>query len=159
MQRKSPLFRKVNTTAHRPNVHVGGEYRDQRNTKREIESEAQRRPMHGKARKGLDYTPLFRFLLAKVGQPWREVHAEAVGRLDSEAPIYWLVALRENERQDYVRVGESSYYSGLFVDEAGLLQVVNPAIGPASLTPFCKCCTHTFNGVRFSRMYSSLEAE
>lgn len=159
MQRKSPLFRKVNTTAHRPNVHAGGEYRDQRNTKQEIQSEAVRRPMHGKERRGLDYTPLFRFLLSKVGRPWREVHAEAVGRLDREEPIYWLVALRESERRDYVRVGESSYYSGLYVDEAWVLRVVNPAIGPASLRPFCKCCTHTFNGIRFYQIYSELEAE
>lgn len=38
--------------------------------------------MHGKVKRGLDYTPLFRFLLAKVGMPWNEIHPEAIARLD-----------------------------------------------------------------------------
>ncbi|HEX2011151.1 MAG TPA: hypothetical protein VJN44_09465 [Roseateles sp.] len=37
------------------------------------------------------------------------------------------------------------------MDEAGLLQKVDPALGADSLTPGCKCCPHTFNGVRFRR--------
>lgn len=156
--RKSPLFRKVNTTAHRPNVHVGGEYRDERNTKREARSDAMRTSMHGKERRGLDYTPLFRFLLANVGRPWNEVHSEAVGRLDRAEPIFWLVALSEGERHEYVRVGESSYYSGLYVDEQGFLQLVNSSLGPSSLAPVCKCCTHTFNGVRFTQPFRGLRS-
>jgi hypothetical protein len=155
---KPPLFRKVNTTAYRPNVHIGGKYRAERNTKAEIESDAMRRPMHGKAHQGRDYTPLFRFLLSKVGKPWSEMYSEAVSRLDREEPIFWLVALSEGERQDYVRVGESSYYSGLYVDQQGLLQLVNSSIGPSSLVPLCKCCTHTFNGVRFTRPFQGLRS-
>ena len=155
---KPPLFRKVNTTAHRPNDHSGEEYRAERNTKTVVESDATRLAIHRKAHRGRNYAPLFRFLLSKVGQPWSEVHSEAVSRLDREEPIFWLVALRDVERQDYVRVGESSYYSGLYVDQQGLLQRVNPSIGPSSLAPMCKCCTHTLNGTRFTQSFRGLRS-
>ena len=150
---KEPLYRRVNTKARGVHHNFGGDYRHQRNTKPQARSEDVRSSMHSKVRRGLDYTPLFRFLLSKVGAPWREVHAEAVARLDRSDPIFWLVAAPGQERQDYVRVGESSYFSGLYLDEAGFLQLVNPDIGPSSLYPLCGCCTHTFNGVRFTRQF------
>ncbi|MBS7806216.1 hypothetical protein KIH26_01250 [Variovorax sp. PCZ-1] len=109
--------------------------------------------MHGKKQRGLDYTPLFKFLLSKIGQSWSAVHSEAISRLDSEEPIFWLVAIRAEEKKEYVRLGEASYYSGLYVDEEGLLQLVNSKISAESLAPQCACCTHTFNGVRFTRKY------
>jgi hypothetical protein len=151
--KKTPLSRKVNTKARGVHHRHGGDYRHIRNSKQQEVSEAQRQPMSSKVQRGLDYTPLFRFLLSKVGQPWSEIFSEAVARLDHPTPLYWMVALNEAERQDYVRMGESSYYSGLYVDDDGLLQIVNPDIGPASLAPQCKCCTHTFNGVRFTRVF------
>jgi len=46
-------------------------------------------------------------------------------------------------------VGESTYYSGLYVDEAGILRLVDPDLRPQDLVPDCTCCTHTLNGVRF----------
>jgi hypothetical protein len=113
--------------------------------------------MHSKAPKGRDYTPLFRFLLSKVGKRWSEVFAEAAARLDQTAPIFWLVALQEHDRRDYVRIGESSYFSGMYVAEDGTLQIVNPDIGPSSLEPGCKCCTHTFNGIRFTKHFTDPE--
>lgn len=106
--------------------------------------------MHGKQRRGLDYTPLFMFLLSRVGSDWDSVYREAVERLDRPEPIFWLVALNEADRCAVVRLGESSYYSGLYVDEGGILQRVDPGLKPEDLTPTCTCCTHTFNGVRFS---------
>ncbi|MFL6199341.1 MAG: hypothetical protein ACJ76J_09205 [Thermoanaerobaculia bacterium] len=107
--------------------------------------------MHGKHRRGLDYTPLFKFLLSKVGSDWNDVFSEAVARLDRPEPIFWLVALTEPERRECVRLGESSYYSGLYVDTEGILRIVNPELGPEKMTPLCTCCTHTLNGVRFPR--------
>ncbi|WP_332693165.1 hypothetical protein [Devosia sp.] len=59
-------------------------------------------------------------------------------------------------RAETVRVGESSYYSGMYVDVEGLLQMVNPSIGPSSLIPQCKCCTHTFNGIPFTKPFMGL---
>jgi hypothetical protein len=151
--KKDPLFRKVNTTAHGVHHRFGGDFHDQRNSKSQRESEETRMPMRGKARRGLDYTPLFRFLLSKVGANWNEVHAEAVSRLDRPDPIFWLVAIRSSDEKEYVRTGEASYFSGLRVDEQGRLQIVNPSLGPSSLAPLCACCTHTFNGVRFTQAF------
>jgi len=147
---KKPLYRKENTTAH--NVwrnNPGGHYRHQRNTKAEIHSEAARGSMHGIKHHGYDYTPLFRFLLSRVGGDWDEIFSEAVSRLDRQEPVFWMVALHEHERRDVVGVGESSIYSGLYVDENKRLQIVNPALKAEDMTPTCQCCTHTFNGVVF----------
>ncbi len=148
---KAPLFRKINTTAHGVRHAHGGDFRDQRQAL--SAGDAMRLPMSAREQRGLDYTPLFRFLLSKVGQDWVAVHAEAVSRLDRPHPIFWLVARTEDEEREVVRVGESSYFSGLKVDDQGRLQRVNPALGPDSLAPDCKCCTHTFNGARFTRAF------
>jgi hypothetical protein len=104
--------------------------------------------MHGKKQRGLDDTPLFR-----VGQNWDAVYSEASARLDQAKPIFWLVALRPEDQKEYICIGESSYCSGLFVDENNILRVVHPNINHTTMTPFCTCCTHTFNGVRFSKKY------
>lgn len=147
--RKSPLYRKVNTRARGVHHNFGGDYRNDRKSKAVDEFDRSRETMHGKHRRGLDYTPLFNFLLSRVGQRWDDVFSEAVARLDRKEPIFWLVARSETERKDYVRTGESTYYSGLYVDDDGLLQIVNPELGPEGMTPRCTCCTHTFNGIRF----------
>jgi len=105
--------------------------------------------MHGKKRRGLDYTPLFKFLLSKVGAEWDGVHSEAVSRLDCEEPIFWLVALDESERNEVVCISETSFFSGLYVDAAGILRKVNPDLKREDVTPTCMCCTHTLNGVPF----------
>lgn len=153
-RKPAPLFRRVNTKARGVRHHTGGEYRHERNTKQAKLSEAMHQSMGGRVRRGLDYTPLFRFLLSKVGEPWSAVYSEAVARLNQPDPIFWMVALQEHERRDVVLMSESSYYSGLFVDDDGLLQRVNPALDASSLAPSCACCTHTFNGVRFTRRFS-----
>ena len=101
----SPLFRKVNTTARGVSHRFGGEYRHERNTKRLVTSDAVRSPMRRNERRGLDYTPLFKFLLSKVGSSWSEVQREALSRLDRPEPLYWLVAISQQEEQSYVRVG------------------------------------------------------
>jgi hypothetical protein len=99
----------------------------------------------------LEEVALFRFLLSKVGEPWAGVLSEAIARLDREEPIYWMVALQESERRAVVRVGDRTFYSGLYVDEAGTLQLVDPTQNVATMVPTCGCCTHTFNGAPFVR--------
>jgi hypothetical protein len=131
----------------------GGDYRHQRNTKRERDSDKTRGSMPRRRRHGQDYTPLFKYLLSKIGEDWDEVFSEAAARLDSTEPIFWMVAKGPHEQQDYVRIGESSYYSGLYVDADNRLQAVNPELGSHNMEPFCACCTHTFNGVRFASEY------
>lgn len=144
--RKEPLYRKVNTCTRMVHHNSGGDYRHDRNTKAELKSEEIHRPMHAKVQRGLDYTPLFRFLLSNVGKDWTEVQSEAVSRLDKSEPIYWMVALNENDKKDCVPLGENSYYSGLYVDESNLLQKVSPDFKPENIYISCRCCTHTFNG-------------
>ena len=152
-RRKPPLYRKVNTRARGVHHQAGGDFRHER--AKEKMREAGRGTMHGRQKRGLDYTPLFQFLLSKVGREWDPVLREAVSRLDKPDPIFWLVALTDKDRQEYVRVGESSYFSGLFVDQNGRLQLVNPKLGAAMLAPSCACCTHTLNGIPFTRKYES----
>lgn len=92
-QRPESLYRKVNTRARGVHHHTGGDYRHERNSKRERSNaadEVSRGSMHGHTRRGRDYTPLFRFLLSKVGEDWAGVLQEAQRRLDAEAPIYWI---------------------------------------------------------------------
>jgi len=149
MERNKPdLYRKVNTKAKGIHHGFGGDYKDSRNSKRENVQQVTG-TMFGTKQRGLDYTPLFKFLLSKVGRTWNEVFSEAKSRLDKQEPIFSIVALHQREKKDYVRVGESTYFSGLFVDEDGILQLVNSDLKAADMVPFCDCCTHTFNGKLF----------
>lgn len=153
--RKKPLYRKVNTRTHGVRHGHGGEYRWSRNSANPGPGQKSDAAMNSKHRHGLDYTPLFRFLLSRVGEDWDGVYSEAVSRLDKPEPVYWLVATNELDRQKVVRVGESSYYSGLMVDDDNRLQIVAPEITAETLPPFCSCCTHTFNGERFTQAFSA----
>lgn len=145
---KSQLFRKVNTKAYNVRHNFGGDFRNTRNNKKET-LEQTKGKMFGKKERGLDYTPLYRFLLSKVGSDWNEVFSEAKSRLDKEEPIYAIVALKEDEKEDFIRTGESSYFSGLYVDDNNILQLSNPNLKARDMKPFCTCCTHTFNGKLF----------
>lgn len=109
---------------------------------------------HG-AELGWDYTPLFKYLLSKVGKPWNDVYKDVKHRLNSTIPIYWMVNRYKNKDEllGYIRVGESTYYSSLYVDEKGLLQYVDKTINENTLEPSCKCCIYTFNGKRFTKKY------
>ena len=151
--RKEPLYRKVNTLARGVRHPAGGEARWDRNTKAEAQAAAEgvtRGKLRTAARFGaFDYTPLFRFLLSRVGQDWAAVHAEAMSRLDREAPIFWIVALHPQDRRPVVRIGESTYFTGLYVTEDGRLARVDPDLTAAMMRPFCACCTHTLNGQPF----------
>lgn len=145
--RKAPLYRKVNTLARGVHHLKGGDFRHARHGAWANDPDVHRSAMHGKKWRGLDYSPLFRFLLSKVGQDWSASHAEARARLDCEDPIFWLVARREEDRKALVCIGESSYYSGLFVDEHNVLRQVDPSLGASDVPVHCTCCTYTLNGV------------
>jgi hypothetical protein len=145
---KPKLFRKVNTKTFNVHHNYGGDFKNTRNSKKET-LEQTKGKMFGKKERGLDYTPLYRFLLSKVGNNWNEVFSEAKSRLDKAEPIFGMVALKDDEKEDFVRIGESSYFSGLYVDEDNILQLSNPNLKAKDMKPFCTCCTHTFNGKLF----------
>lgn len=144
---KSKLYRKVNTTAFAVKHNFGGDYKTIRNSKRESLQALGK--MSGKKARGLDYTPLYRFLISKVGANWADVFSEAKARLDQTDPIFHLVALQQADRKDLVRTDESAYFSGLFIDDNEILQLSNPNLKAKDMTPSCNCCTHTFNGKLF----------
>ena len=101
---------------------------------------------------GLDYTPLFRFLLSKVGQPWDQTYSEVKTRVLSDDEIRYMV--KDDAGFDsFFRYGESAYFSSLFVDDEGLLQKIDPTLTNNDLYPSCPCCTHTFNGKTFQKKY------
>lgn len=142
------LYRRVNTTTRHRSNNPGADYREQRNKKSATyENLPQRESMKGKQYRGVDYSPLFHFLLSKIGQPWDDVYSEAKSRLDKTAPLFLMVALHEHERSDYVCCGDFSFYPGLYVDESGVLRQVNPNVSPDDIPVSCRCCTHTFIGV------------
>jgi len=126
-RKKEPLYRKENKVSLSIKYYVrkGGEFRHQRNTKQFLNDDRSHAPMHS-GNYGYDYTPLFKFLLSKVGKDWNDVFSEAKSRLNKEEPIFWLVATYPEAKKEIVRCDESSYYSGLYVDDDGLLQKVNP---------------------------------
>lgn len=155
---KKKLYRRDNKTARGYFGDKGGDYCHSRNTKAMTEFEGQRKGMGGKVERGVDYTPLYKFLLSKVGKVWGDVYAEAVSRLDKKDPIFDMVVLvpeADNGQPDYgvVRVGNNSYYSMLTVDEQGVLVKVNPNVVIDDLEPSCPCCTHTFNGEVFTQKH------
>ncbi|MER8696469.1 hypothetical protein NKI77_26215 [Mesorhizobium opportunistum] len=153
MQHKEPLYRRENTRTR--GVHHGGsDYRFSRHLKKQDKTSLG--SMHGKKQHGLDYTPLFRFLLSKVGQDWSDVHSEAVARLDRPEPIFWIVATNEADKKPVARAGENSYYSGLYVDQDNRLALVDPELRLEEMRPSCSCCTQTLNGVPFTRKYEAL---
>ncbi len=153
MREKEPLYRKVNTRT-RGVRHGGGEYKWLRHRKEE--SVAGRGSTRAGKRNGRDYTPLFKFLISGVGRDWDEVYGEAVRRLDSPEPIFWLVARNEAEKAAVVRATENTCFSGLFIDENNRLAVVDPDLRVENMVPSCACCTHSFNGTPFIRKFGSV---
>lgn len=146
-----PLYRKVNTRTHNVHHNSGSDAKYDRNTKKGVN-----KSLNKSDKRGLDYTPLYKFLLSKVGQDWDKIHSQAINRLDQEEPIYHLVAKTPQDKRDYVICGESSYYSGLYIDDNNKLQLTNPDFKNEDLTPSCSCCTHTFNSKVLVKKYNPL---
>ena len=158
---KKPLYRKVNRCTHSIERHfTGGDARWVRNAKERNRVAAERGTLGRKHFHGLDYTPLFRFLLKSVGECWTAVRAEAAARLpkdsphwSAENPIFWMVHDPEGER-DHLRAkahpffhaSEFALFSTLLVDGKGDLRKLDPDFGIEHVSPYCPCHTHTFNG-------------
>lgn len=155
MREVKKLYRKVNTKARHVNHNKGGDAKYSRNTKEGI-SKSMKRGVN----RGLDFTPLYKFLLSKVGQDWDKVYSEAVSRLDGNEHAIWHIVQDDSPKREYPyiadpltarifrgvsRVDESTEYSKLHIVN-GKLEIVDPGITNEMLTPSCSCCTHTFNG-------------
>ncbi|WEK21027.1 MAG: hypothetical protein P0Y49_07725 [Candidatus Pedobacter colombiensis] len=148
MNHKKPLYRKENkvSLSNKYNVSTGSEYRYHRHSKAFLNDDRNHKSMTS-GKYGYDYTPLFKFLLSKVGSDWDQIYAEAKARLNDPAPIFWMVAMHESERRNLVRLGESTYYSGLFVNEDGKLTIVNPNVSSYDFPDPYPGETLSFNGI------------
>ena len=73
--------------------------------------------------------------------------------MQTEEPLFWMVARNDAEKHDRVRVGESAYFSGLYIDDDNRLALVDPDLRIEDMVPSCRCCTHTFNGKPFIKKY------
>lgn len=151
---KKPLYRKDNTKARGHDNRSTEHARYDRHTKDGLRKSMQPHKPY-RVKLGRDYNPLYMFLLSKIGQNWDEVFSEAKSRLDVEDPIWYMVAEHEKDRTEHgtVRIGESTYFSQLYVDEEGILRVSRPEVTNETLYPSCSCCTHTFNGKKFTNKY------
>lgn len=69
LNKSRKLYRSDNTTTRHYSINPGGEYRWGRNRKKaEDELLAKRETMHGRQKRGRDYTPLFYFLVKQIGR-------------------------------------------------------------------------------------------
>jgi len=137
---QKPLYRKVNTKARNVHHDKGKSSAYDRNTKAGMG-----RSMGKDVRRGLDYTPLYKFLHASEGKCWDDVYKEIVPRILDKEHIFYIVQ-DDNKGPGYVRIGESSRYSTMYVDENNILRFVKTEMKNEDFTPDCTCCTHTFNG-------------
>ena len=146
--REKMLYRKVNTKARNVHHHTGEDFKHSRNGKKEISSK-----MKQGVKRGLDYTPLYKYLIKQVGKNWDDIYSKVLPRVLDEESIFHIVSKNKETAQDYCRIGESSYFSGLFINENGVLEITNKEINHSTINPFCACCTHSFNGQLFTQKF------
>lgn len=153
MNKKQPLYRKVAKAIN--NHHFkGSNAKYDRNTKRGIS-----KTLKKNIKRGLDYTPLYKFLLSKVGQNFNDIYREVIKRVSDRKAIFHMFRKHEFETGDFVRIGESSFYSKLYIDENNIIQKVNPDLKNEDFSPSCWCCTYTFNGSKLIKKYIPAEPE
>ena len=119
--REKPLYRKVNTKA--ANVHhgFGKDFKNSRNTKKSSGNK-----MKQGVKRGLDYTPLYKYLLKQVGGNWDEIYSKIKSRILDDDCIWYMVAKNKEEASETCGISESTYFSGLFINEQGILEITNP---------------------------------
>jgi hypothetical protein len=154
MFERKPLYRPVNACARGVwRGHGGGDYAWSRHARQDTPTT--QGSMHKGLKRGRDYTPLFRFLLSRIGHDWTATYSEAVSRLDRPEPIFRMVARNEKERRPRFCTGENAFFSGLYIDADNRLALVDPALRIEDMEPSCPCCTHTFDGVPFTRKFDA----
>lgn len=150
-----PLYRKVNRKSSyqcRCAEAKGGRFAWARHSKAMRQFDGRHLPMSRATSNylstGYDYTPLFRYLLSRVGDPWDDIYAYVKPRLNTTEPIWHIVSQPgiPASRGSFFCLGEGSYWSRLWIDDEGRLQRVDPT--QANAEPGCWCHTYSFNGSR-----------
>lgn len=139
---QKPLYHKLRKTTHNGSPHLDfpgkRRFRYDRHTEKVKNSDKVFEGFHKKSTEdkwNYDYNHLFKFLLKSVGKNWDAVWKECQHRLKSTEPVsYIVINIRKNglpyfydvkDEQPFARVGETTYYSTLYVDEGGILQYVD----------------------------------
>ena len=166
---KKPLFRPENKTTIQTKYYIrrGGKHKHTRNTKEFKSFDGNRWKMHSKGNLGLDYTPLYNFLISSVGKNFDEVYAEACERMSGLGHNYKEEIFYCVEKNTYIengnvydskgelvsciwRSGESSYHDKMFIDDNGVLRLVREfnidKNTDSDLKLGCACHTHSVNG-------------
>lgn len=151
MKHDKKLYRKENTHWRNGQLclyynYTGSKYSYDRHTKKAKQAfldeirrgKIKKRSSRWSGHKKLDYTPLLMFLEKSVGKKWDKVWKEAMRKSDNAYEVIQWVVLNINKSglvcnrinrsftdHDFIRAGEGSYYSSLYVDENGILQLVD----------------------------------
>lgn len=89
---------------------MGGDYKNTRHSKRETLEQTKGKCLGKKNVVCGTISIENRFYCQKVGSTWDDVFSEAKSRLDQAEPIFHMVALKEADKEDFVRTGESAYF-------------------------------------------------
>lgn len=92
MNKITNLYRKVNIKTYNVCHNFGEDFSSSRNRKRKTLAQTKGK-MSGRKKRGLDYTPLFKFLWSTIGSKWDEVFSGVKSRLDKTEPVFRMVAL------------------------------------------------------------------
>lgn len=156
---KKPLWRKINRTVY-------GTYRlntAEKYSRNKKEDVVKKTKMNASTKYGdLDFTPLYKFLLKNIGNSWDTVKSEALSRLPKDIVQYedpfngvvldyseYLGLTEFAYNNSFFSGGHTSMFSQLYVNEEGLLALVNPELSGESIAKIYSLYpdkTYTFNG-------------
>lgn len=165
MYKDKKLYRKENKSSLSYIGHkdTGGDFRHDRNTKRLKNFEGNRWKMSSRKERGVDFTPLYKFLLSKVGEDFDEVYSEAMSRMDGKrAPIFWMIVentyieegILKNSNGTIVRPdfnNEEAKFSTLYIDDENKLRKVSDLNKSEFKLESCGCCTQSLDGIPYVR--------
>lgn len=144
---KKPLWRKKSKDIRVSDIHAKYDKNTKKGTRRSMCA----------SKHGRDFTPLYMFLLNCTQKEdivfFDDAYREARQRLDVvDYDRIWDIISKHKDLDiipPVCRIGESTYYSTLYVDLDNVLRVAHPEVTNETLYPYCTCCTHTFNGKPF----------
>jgi glutathione peroxidase-family protein len=128
------LIRKVN---RKSSFEKSQHYRYIRHTKAQLAFDGNFQPMKRSKKNGVNYHPLFQWLLSKVGQNWDKVYSEACKRVPQEfrETIFYMVNTHAIKKDGIVvdskgqalhstfRFGEARHFKQLYVNKGILTKV------------------------------------
>lgn len=103
----------------------------------EITHEGMTKSKHGDQGEGYDYTPMFKFVLKHIGEDVDKIYSEVCRRTNERGKYLFNVLVSrkpKDELNPLLRLGETSFWSQLYVDENNKIQKVEPNMQGAWIT-------------------------